>query len=393
MRHKKYVALVVSLVMVASTILLALPLGCGPAVPEEPIKIGVLLDYSGIAAGSQLYNETGMRLKLDEIGWEIAGREVELITADDAGDPVRGAEMAQRLVEVNNVDIVAGPIWGHVALAVSPIFAESQTPCVFVSVHPKEVIDSGAGYAFLPKGTMPGASYYAGVYAYEEMGYRTATVLYDDYATGEALTIGFIEAFEERGGTIVQIQKPPLLTFDFAPYMASMEEADVCAMWIIPDELPPFYRQYYEYGLDMPIIYTYLEVWHEIMADVGDLVIGTVGQYSYSSAIDTDVNNRFLESLPEGEESPVLIYQAAGYMVASLIVEALEATNGDTTPEKLIEALEEVTVDVPEGMISLNSEGIGVGDVPILQVVKEGDRYDTEVLKIYEQVVREAPWE
>lgn len=389
MRHIKYVALV----MVAVIMLLALPSACGPAVPEEPIKIGVLLDYSGVGAGNIPFNEQGVRVKLDEIGWEIAGRKVELICVDNASDPVKGAEMAQRLVEVDKVDVVVGPIWSHVALAAAPIFAESKTPVVFVSCQPMAVVETGGGYAFLPKGTMEWSSYYAGVYAYEEMGYRTATVLHDDYSSGEALTIGFIRAFEERGGTIVQIQKPPLLTFDFAPYLVTMTEADVSAIWIIPDELGPFYTQYDEFGLEMPIIYTYIEGHHEIWTQVGDECIGTIGQITYSSSIDTDVNKRFVEVYDELGSPPCDLYWQAGYMVASIIVEALEATEGDTTPEILVEALGAVSVDVPEGRISFTPEGIGIGDALIVKVVKIGDRYETEVLKTYEQVVRRAPFE
>ena len=174
MRYIKHVGLV----MVAVIILLVLTLSCAPSATEEPIRIGILVDYSGLGAQDMPYYENGAELKLDEIGWEIAGSKIELIRADDAGDPVKGAESAQRLVQVDNVDVVIGPVWSHVALAVSPIFAEFETPVVYVSVHPKAVLETGAGYAFLPKGTMAGSSYYAGVYAYEELGYRTATVLH-----------------------------------------------------------------------------------------------------------------------------------------------------------------------------------------------------------------------
>jgi len=398
--NKKSILITLALLLVISL----MAIGC-PATPPtttpptttppatKPIKIGLLFDYSGMGAADIPFHEPGARLKLDEVGWEVAGRQIELITADNGGDPVKGVEAVQKMVEVDKVDVIIGPVWGHVALAIAPVLADTKTPLVIPSGQIMDVINAGAGNVFLIRGTFSGNAYYSGVYAYEDLGYRTAVVLYDDFATGEAFAKGFIEPFEERGGTIIQTVKPPLGTFDFAPYLSNMEKADVVAMWIQPPELPSFYKQYNEYGLKMPIIYTSDTAQSETWEGVGDYYLGTIAQHEYSALLDNDANKEFMDILKTKESMPYVDFLEAGYTAVAVFLKAVEATNGDTTPDKINEALRKVSVDTPEGKISFTDEGVGIGNELIVKIAKINDSYEKEILKTYEQVVRKAPWE
>lgn len=356
----------------------------------EPIIIGLFFDYSGMGSVDIPYHEVGVRLKLDEIGWEIEGRSIELVTADNAGDPAKGVESIERLVQVDEVDVIIGPVWGHVQLAIAPILAESKTPIICPSGGIIDVIETCPDNFFLTRGTFAGNAYYSGVYAYEEMEARTAVILYNDFATGESFLSGFVTPFEEMGGVIVQTIKPPLGTFDYAPFLTDVEDADVLAMWIQPPELPSFYAQYYASGLDIPIIYTSITAQSESWSEVGDLCIGTIGQHEYSPLLDNDENEEFLEKV---DDMTFIDFQAAGYTAVSIFLEAVKSTNGDTTPEVINPAIRNVSVDTPEGRISYTSENVGIGDTHIMEIVKVGDRYEEEILKTYEQVVRKAPWE
>ena len=393
MRHVKYAGLVMAAVIVI--MVLGLAPSCAPAAPEQPIKIGLLFDYSGMGAGDIPFHEDGARLKLDEVGWQIEGRKIELIPADDGGDPVKGVEAVKKLVEVDKVDVIIGPVWGHVALAIAPILAQSRTPNIIPSGQTMGVIQAGAGNEFLLRGTFSGNAYYSGVYAYEDRGYRTAVVMYDDFVTGEAFVTGFTKPFEERGGTVVQTVKPPLGTFDFAPYLTGIKTADVLAMWIQPPELPPFYKQYNEFGLKMPIIYTSDTAENELWTAVGDYCIGTIAQHEYSPFIDTNTNKQFVELAKKktGGMPPVMSFQEAGYTAVTVFLEAVKAAKGDTTHDKIIEALKKVSVDTPEGKISFTTEGVGIGNELAVRIIKKDGRYEKEILKTYEQVIRKTPWE
>lgn len=370
--------------------------GTTTAASSQPIKIGLLVDYSGVGKMDQPFHENGIKAKLDEIGWQIAGRKIELIPADDAGDPLKGTEAVKKLIESDKVDVILGEIWGHVALAVAPLQAQSRTPTILVSGQPVEVIKAGGGAVFLMRGTFTGNAYYSGVYAYDDLGYRSAVVMYDDFVTGETFINGFTKPFTEKGGTIVQTVKPPLNTFDFASYLSNIKKADVLAMWLQPPELASFYKQYNQFGLKMPIIYTSDTADSEMWAGVGDYCIGTIGQHEYSPFINSTTNNQFVDMLKQKNVNgwpPVMSFQEAGYTAATVFLEAVKATNGDTSHEKIIEALKNINVDTPEGKISFGPNGVGIGDELIVKITKTGNRYDKEVLKTYPQVSRKAPWE
>ena len=383
----------IGLIFITAVIFVTLAPSYSNAAAEGPIKIGLLLDYTGMGGGDIPWHGDGVKLKLDEVGWQTAGRKIELITGDTGGDPVKGTEKAQKLVQADKVDVVIGPVWAHVAFAVAPVLAESKTPQILPNGHSIGVLKSGAGNVFMLRGSHLGENYYSGVYAYEDLGYRTAVVLHDDFVGGEELSGGFVKAFQERGGTIVQIQKPPLGTFDFAPYLGAMKKADVVAIWLIPPELPAFYKQYREFGLKMPIIHTFMQAWHEIWKEAGDACLNTIGQIEYSASIDTDVNRRFQKAFRDKYGKPASLFHEAGYASASIFLEAVKATKGDTRPDQINKALKKVSAETPEGRLSFSPDGIGIGDALIVRIVKKDGRYETEILKTYKQVVRKAPSE
>lgn len=391
MKKIKYIGLVLVAMLMAPTLLI----GCATGPTEElpPIKIGILAPFSGMGEYVSGLLENSVRAKLDEIGWEIAGRKIELITEDTAGDPVVGVDKARKLVEVDKVDVVLGPLYSHVAMAVADYLATTGTPLIAYSQHPKAMVMMG-GNAFLPFGTIAASSVLLGSYAYDKLGYRTATLMFDDYAGGEGYMVGFTEVFKASGGTIVQTQRTPLGTFDYSPYITTIEDADVMAIWFIPPEAPSFYKQYTEYGKKMPILYTYLgTMLEEYLAQIGDSSIGSLGQGFYSPLLDNDLNKRFVQYMEERLGLAPSAYEYGIYVATTLFLEAVEATKGDTTPEKIINALKQVKVDTPGGKVSFTNERVGIGDQYILKVVKIEGKYMLEVLETNSQVVLKAPSE
>ena len=64
-------------------------------------------------------------------------------------------------------------------------------------------------------------------YAYDEMGYRSMIVTALDYEPGQEIAEGFKQAFEAKGGRIVDTILIPLGAADTAPYIAQiLQQAD-----------------------------------------------------------------------------------------------------------------------------------------------------------------------
>ena len=92
-----------------------------------PIKIGALIAFTGPDPNVPA-TDKGIKLKLDEVGWEVAGRKIELVTEDDAFDATLAVDKAKKLVEMDKVQVIIGPVFQPCAVAVASYLASSRIP-------------------------------------------------------------------------------------------------------------------------------------------------------------------------------------------------------------------------------------------------------------------------
>lgn len=379
----------VKLLFVSLCLVLAVMLAAPACAPEEekPLKIGLLLPYTGFASPwTAPHCEAAVKLKLDEVGWEVAGRPIELITEDAASDPVVAVEKAKKLVEHDKVEVLIGPLWGASSIAVAN-YASQAGVCVSGYIQESMVcLRQTPNYQVMPFGTLAGGNVPAGYYAYDVLGYRTATTVYQDFVAGEEFIGGFEAGFEERGGTIVQRQAIPPGTIDFAPYLTNLEEADVLAYWLA-GTMNIFLSQYYEFQVKIPIIP--VAGWcleSEPLREMGDIPLGIITSgHANEYVTDLPLNAPFVEAMYERGYLPIQ-YTYAITASTTTFLAAVEATGGDTSPEKLHAAWLKVKVDTPAGVISFDEDGCGIGDLYTYQWTKEGGEYYWKPIKVYEQI-------
>src|SRR5687767_1826979 len=83
-------------------------LGACAGAASGPIRIGLLLPYSAVYAALGVSIENGLRLYLEETGNEAGGRALEVITEDEGATPDEATPKARKLVEQDEVDLMAG---------------------------------------------------------------------------------------------------------------------------------------------------------------------------------------------------------------------------------------------------------------------------------------------
>src|SRR5262249_48064785 len=121
--------------------LFALGFACvTPAAAQGPLKIGALGPLTGAAAVIGGGEVNGIKLRLQQINNEIAGRKVELIVEDAAGDPATGLTKAQKLIERDRVDVFLGPLLSHVVLAVRDYVGGKGVPQLTFVAQPPEAV-------------------------------------------------------------------------------------------------------------------------------------------------------------------------------------------------------------------------------------------------------------
>ena len=105
---------------VALAVLLAVTLVAAQPTPDNPIKVGFLVPLSGGNAqnGRDILN--GFLLYLDEIGSRAGGRRIQLIVEDDEAIPAVGLTKARKLVERDEVHVMAGVLLSSTGYALAP---------------------------------------------------------------------------------------------------------------------------------------------------------------------------------------------------------------------------------------------------------------------------------
>lgn len=105
-----------------------------PSSTVKPIKIGVLLPFTGSTAFIGENARAAARLAMDEINemGGILGRPVEIVVADDAGDAQTATTQYQKLVSVYKIDALIGVHRSAVALALMDLISQYRTPTIFV---------------------------------------------------------------------------------------------------------------------------------------------------------------------------------------------------------------------------------------------------------------------
>jgi len=127
---KKLLIVVVALLLTIPAIIPAV--GCGGG---DTIKIGIVLELSGELApmGEKMLN--GARMAVDEINAAggVLGKDVELIEEDGGTDPDKGFDRVKKLVEIDGVQVIVGPMITPTSELSMPYAKANEIPLITMS--------------------------------------------------------------------------------------------------------------------------------------------------------------------------------------------------------------------------------------------------------------------
>ena len=112
----------------------------GPALAQEPIKIGAFLSVTGPAAFLGDPEQKTLELYVEKVnaGGGVLGRKLQLVAYDSAGDAEKARTFAKRLIEQDKVDVIVGGSTTGETMAVVPLVEAAQFP--FISLAGAVVI-------------------------------------------------------------------------------------------------------------------------------------------------------------------------------------------------------------------------------------------------------------
>jgi branched-chain amino acid transport system substrate-binding protein len=110
--------------------MLILLLGWGPAWGADPIKLGAFFDLTGASSAIGTPTKLVAEMVVKKINGEggINGRPLELVIADDEGDPTKAAIIAKKFIESDKVVAIIGPTRTDTGMAAKPTVEQMQGP-------------------------------------------------------------------------------------------------------------------------------------------------------------------------------------------------------------------------------------------------------------------------
>ncbi len=368
----------------------------------EEIRIGHPVPLTGPLAASGQEMSRGIDLFLESVGGKIAGRPARVIHADSACNPDNALTQTRRLVHVEKVQVIIGPLCGHEGPAVAQVSRESGVPVLISSAGSDETTKwnrTPTVVRITSSSSQPSHPY--GEYVYKELGCRNATALGHDYTFGHENLLGALATFKAAGGNVLKVFWVPLGTSDFGPILAGIPAGTQCVMvTIVGADSNRLFEQWFDFGYDRKYkIYGNYWLRAEVLRQVDDRAVGLISKaWQYGAGVDTPESKAFVDAFVRKYRLIPTWFAESNYTAGLWIRTAAEAVNGKVEDrESFLAAVRKVTVNAPRGKLRLDAYDSVVQNIYMFQVVKTkhpilGDVKMSVPVKAYENVSQFWTW-
>ncbi|WP_447044992.1 ABC transporter substrate-binding protein [Vreelandella sp. H-I2] len=356
----------------------------------EPVKLGLMLPYTGTytALGEAITN--GLKLAIDQQEGQLGGRDVEYVELDSEANPSKAPQNMSRLVNSDKVDFVIGPV--HSGVAMGMLRVAKQTGAITI------IPNAGLGAAtnelcmpnvFRTSHNMWQDSYPMGKVAYDR-GHREMVTITWDYAGGKEDLAAFEEAFTEAGGEIIEQILVPFPSTEFQSYLTQIASLDPDAVYTFfaGGGGVSFVRDYAAAGLkeNTPLLGSGFMTEGNLAA-LGGAGEGVLTTLHYAETLESEENQSFVSAYQEAYGEMPDAYAVHGYDTGAMLIQALDAVGGDTTDrDALIEALAAVELQSPRGPLRFSESHHPIQNI-YLREIRDGRH---EVLSVAHELL-ESP--
>ncbi len=371
---------------------LLIPLFQGAAAQTGPIKIGVVLPY---APPMNVYSEAveaSMRIVLEEVGYKIAGRPVQLIIENDENKPPQTVEKTRKLITSDKVDVLVGGLASHLALPFAQEAAKFQQPSLIATAGHADVTGKDCS-KWVMRYTFSNVQVVrdSGKWFYNS-GVKSMFFVAADFAAGHEIVDSVKAGFVAAGGKVAGEAYPPMTVRDLGPYLAQIKAANAEMVYAyMPGSLAiQFVLEYDKFGLKSQTRLggTGWTVSPLFLPKQGKAALGFIGPINYFPSLDNPANRKFVAAhLKRTGREPDEI-SVNGYDTMQVIVRAIESLKGKTDDKAaLAAALAKVRFDSPRGPIRLDPKTNNViQNVYMVRVVEKAGKITYEVLDTIKDV-------
>ena len=348
--------------------ILVLLAGCAPA-EKGPVKIGFVGPFSGGPAQFGEMMQHGLDAALQELP-ESERAKFVIIKEDDKGKAVDAVTAVKKLIEVDDVDFVIGPMMNEAVIATENLFEENKVIALTIGLPSNKIANMGAyHFSFSPEieylmETMAGKVF--------SLGFKRVAVIHMNAAFEKENDIHFVNHFKALGGEVVIDEAFDKGTADYRTGLAKIKQADPDALMIMAHtgELNNILQQVNELGMGNLPKFGIHAAETPMLLKVGPIAEGFIYPYPADKQ-QSPASQRYAQRYVELFKTSPDPYSSNVYDSFKILVDALDKCNNDKEcVRNRIAGLQ--NYEGANGVLTLDDRGVGTYKEIMLKTVRNG---------------------
>jgi branched-chain amino acid transport system substrate-binding protein len=309
-----------------------------PVAAQQKVKIGFISTFSGPQGVMGQYMKDSVELALDHLGRKVGGLDAEVFYGDDQFKPDVGVQVAQEMLQKNQVDFMSGIIWSNVMLAVVPIVTGAGKIMVGSNAGASPLAGSQCNELYFTTSWNNDQTPEAMGKFMQDQGINDVYLLAPNYQAGKDMLAGFKRYYK---GRIVEEVYTKMGQQDYQAEITQLRSKNPKAVFAFyPGGMGiQFLRQYDQAGLRGKLpLYTVYTVDEISIPAVKDSAVGIYETRYWSPDLKNPANEKFVSDYKKKYGKLPVFYGAQAYDSILLIDSAVKATKGNLKDTKALVA-------------------------------------------------------
>jgi branched-chain amino acid transport system substrate-binding protein len=309
----------------------------GIAGAADTIKVGSVLRLSA-GAEDGIPARRGVELAAEEINKAggINGKMIEVIFEDEKDSPTTAVNAVQKLINVDKVPVIIGPMTSGATLAAAPMADEAKVVLISPTATSPKV--SGAGdNIYRGCSRIDKQSEALTKYSAENFKPKTVAILYSNEPYGKGCYELFSKDFEKLGIKVVAVESFMRGAKDFKAQLTTLKAANPDILFIpgYYQETAPAAVQARQLGMNQRIMGVYGDISPIYVELAGKAAEGHLVAGEYDQDLNTEKNKKFVERYnalvkSKTNEPSNIMFAALTYDMMSMVGEGMKK-NGPTS--------------------------------------------------------------
>lgn len=344
---------------ITAMILIISSVGCKSKEKSETVKVGLLHSLTGAMAISEVSVRDAELLAIEEINNSggVLGKKIKYVEEDGASDPSVFATKAEKLIVDDEVATVFGCWTSSSRKAVKPIF-EDYNNLLWYPVQ-YEGMESSPNIMYT--GAAPNQQIVPAIEYLIKQGYKKFFLIGSDYVFPRTANMIATAQIKAAGLEVVGEEYAAMDQTEFSSIISKIQSAkpDVIINTLNGTGNVSFFKQMSEKNITANDIMTmsFSIAEEEVKAIGSDILKDHLVSWNYYQTTEGEANKKFVEAYKKkfGKDRVTSDPAEAAYDAVYLWAAACEKA-GSFDVDKVKKAADGLTINVPEGTITLNGD-------------------------------------